>query len=206
MRRQTALDIVVSNISVRLQLYVIAGRYTQAEADQIARNAASRLSKVTADDLPKPPAQMDRNDWARVGKAILDAAEMDLKLPAPGDPGAGPVGSTSPSPPAPTAGGAGQKPPASPTVAAPGDPDPPRRVTHDKHHQNSESPEPANAQELFDNAIVDKKGVRWAIDANGTIHRFSKPRNGESHWNGSTAGNDPITMDIIPIYIRRALK
>jgi len=80
------------------------------------------------------------------------------------------------------------------------------RVTNPKHHPNSASPEPTNAQELFDNSIVDSKGVRWAKDADGTIHRFSKPSNGQSHWNGSTGGADPIRLEDIPIAIRRALR
>jgi hypothetical protein len=82
----------------------------------------------------------------------------------------------------------------------------PRRVTNPKHNANSNSPEPANVQELFDRSIVDQNGVRWAKDADGTIHRFSRPSNGESHWNGSTAGNKPIRMNNIPIEIRRALQ
>ncbi|HTD23493.1 MAG TPA: RHS repeat-associated core domain-containing protein [Terriglobales bacterium] len=82
----------------------------------------------------------------------------------------------------------------------------PKRVTSPKHHPNSKSPEPNNVQELFDKSIPDDSGVRWAKDADGTIHRFSAPSNGETHWNGSTAGADPIRMDDIPIEIRRALK
>lgn len=81
-----------------------------------------------------------------------------------------------------------------------------RRVSNPKHNPNSASPEPQNVQELFDRSIVDKKGVRWAKDSDGTIHRFSKPSNGESHWNGSTKGPKPIRMEDIPIEIRRALQ
>ncbi len=80
-----------------------------------------------------------------------------------------------------------------------------KRVSNPKHNQNSKSPEPKNAQELFDRSIADNKGVRWAKDSDGTIHRFSAPSNGESHWNGSTAGSDPIRENNIPIEIRRAL-
>jgi hypothetical protein len=79
-------------------------------------------------------------------------------------------------------------------------------VTNSKHHRNSSSPEPANAQELFDRFIPDSTGVRWAKDANGIIHRFSAPSNGESHWNGSTGGIDPIMEDNIPIEISKALQ
>ncbi len=83
---------------------------------------------------------------------------------------------------------------------------PPKRVTHSKHHAGSASPEPPNVQELFEKSIVDKRGIRWAKDENGIIHRFSKPSNGETHWNGSTAGSDGIRLSDIPIEIRRALQ
>jgi RHS repeat-associated protein len=91
------------------------------------------------------------------------------------------------------------------STGQPGESDFPERVTNPKHHPNSASPEPTNAQELFDNSIVDNNGVRWAKDTDGTIHRFSKPSNGQSHWNGSTGGTDPIRLEDIPIAIRRAL-
>jgi hypothetical protein len=46
-------------------------------------------------------------------------------------------------------------------------------VSNDKHHPNSESPEPKNAKELCDEAIKDSKGRWWAKDADGLIHRFA---------------------------------
>jgi len=65
----------------------------------------------------------------------------------------------------------------------------PKRVTNKKHHPNSKSPEPKNVNELFNKSVADPKtGARWAKDADGTIHRFSPPSNGSTHWNGSTAG------------------
>jgi len=82
----------------------------------------------------------------------------------------------------------------------------PKRVTNPKHHPNSESPEPSNAQELYDKSIEADNGTRWAKDADGTIHRFSKPSNGESHWNGSTEGAKPIRSENIPPEIRKVLK
>jgi hypothetical protein len=82
---------------------------------------------------------------------------------------------------------------------------PSRRVTNPKHHPNSKSPEPPNADELFNKSIVDKHGVRWAKDADGITHRFSKQSNGESHWNGSTFGPKGIRPDDIPNDIRNAL-
>jgi hypothetical protein len=82
----------------------------------------------------------------------------------------------------------------------------PKLVSNPKHHPGSVSPEPSNVQELFDKSIADESGVRWAKGEDGTIHRFSKPSNGETHWNGSTAGVDPIRAEDIPIKIRRGFK
>jgi hypothetical protein len=82
----------------------------------------------------------------------------------------------------------------------------PKLISNPKHNQNSNSPEPKNTQALFDKSIVDSNGVRWAKDSNGVIHRFSKASNGECHWNGSTAGKNPIQMRNIPSDIRKALK
>jgi RHS repeat-associated protein len=72
-----------------------------------------------------------------------------------------------------------------------------------KHHPNSKNPEPKNAKDLFEKARIDGKGVRWAVDENGNIHRFSADSNGFSHWNGSTADAVPIREESIPIEIRR---
>jgi len=82
----------------------------------------------------------------------------------------------------------------------------PKRVTNPKHHRNSNSPEPENVDDLFDKSIADREGRRWAQDEDGVIHRFSKPSNGETHWNGSTAGEDPIRMENIPIEVRRQFR
>lgn len=65
--------------------------------------------------------------------------------------------------------------------------DRPTRISSPKHHKNSVSPEPKNVEKLYENSVVDKTGVRWEKDTAGTIHRFSRPSNGETHWNGSTA-------------------
>jgi RHS repeat-associated protein len=83
---------------------------------------------------------------------------------------------------------------------------PPKRVTNPKHHQNSNSPEPKNVDDLFDKAVADSEGRRWVKDEDGIIHRFSKPSNGETHWNGSTGGEDPIRTESIPVEIRRQLR
>ena len=80
------------------------------------------------------------------------------------------------------------------------------RVTNPKHHKNSNSPEPNNVDDLFDKSVADNQGRRWVKDEDGVIHRFSKPSNGETHWNGSTSGVDPIRHESIPIEIRRLLK
>jgi RHS repeat-associated protein len=82
----------------------------------------------------------------------------------------------------------------------------PTRVTNKKHHPNSESPEPKNVEQLYKDSVVDKKGVRWTKDADGIIHRFSKPSNGQTHWNGSTGGTNPIRPGDIPREIRKLFK
>jgi RHS repeat-associated protein len=82
----------------------------------------------------------------------------------------------------------------------------PKLTSNPKHNPNSASPEPNNVKDLFDQSIEDSRGVRWAKDSDGTIHRFSRPSNGETHWNGSTAGPNAIREGDIPVEIRRALK
>ena len=82
----------------------------------------------------------------------------------------------------------------------------PKRITNPKHNPNSASPEPANVDELYDESIEDKGGTRWAKGKDGVIHRFSRPSNGETHWNGSTEGPNGIREQNIPNAIRRLLK
>ncbi|GAB3353478.1 RHS repeat domain-containing protein [Lysobacter tyrosinilyticus] len=86
------------------------------------------------------------------------------------------------------------------------DGDRPKLTHNQKHHPNSASPEPRNVRELYARSIQDRSGVRWVKDQNGTIHRFSRSSNGETHWNGSTAGSDPIQMRNIPNEILKQLK
>jgi RHS repeat-associated protein len=82
-----------------------------------------------------------------------------------------------------------------------------RRVTNPKHNKNSTNPEPKNAEELWQKSVPDTNGRRWAKDADGNVHRFSKESNGESHWNGSTSTPvDPINVRDIPNEILKALK
>jgi RHS repeat-associated protein len=83
--------------------------------------------------------------------------------------------------------------------------DKPRLVSNPKHHPNSKSPEPKNVSQIYKRSIADRSGVRWAKDENGVIHRFSRPSNGETHWNGSTAGHDPIQARNIPNEIVKRL-
>jgi hypothetical protein len=84
-------------------------------------------------------------------------------------------------------------------------PSKPRLVTNLKHNPKSASPQPTDVQELYSRSIEDVQGVRWAKDDKGVIHRFAAPRNGETHWNGSTAGADPIQERNIPPPIKDAL-
>lgn len=85
-------------------------------------------------------------------------------------------------------------------------PSSPVLVTNPKHHPNSRSPQPTNVAELYRNSIADPSGVRWSIDQNGVIHRFSAPSNGQTHWNGSTAGPRAIQERNIPNDIRQQLR
>ncbi|WP_221262863.1 RHS repeat-associated core domain-containing protein [Sphingomonas kyeonggiensis] len=75
---------------------------------------------------------------------------------------------------------------------------PAERESNPKHHKNSQSPEPENVRELYSKSVQDKSGVRWTRDSDGVFHRFSRPSNGKTHWNGSTSGNDPIQLRNIP--------
>ena len=78
----------------------------------------------------------------------------------------------------------------------------PERITNPKHHIHSRSPEPRNVDELFQNSVRADDGTRWVQDSDGTLHRFNAPSNGQTHWNGSTAGRDPIQSRNIPPEIR----
>lgn len=82
----------------------------------------------------------------------------------------------------------------------------PIRVTNNKHHPNSKSPEPSNVDDLYNDSVCAENGTRWAIDENGDLHRFCKPSNGEVHWNGSTAGKDPICSNDVPKEIKRCFQ
>ncbi|NIJ64635.1 RHS repeat-associated protein [Sphingomonas leidyi] len=75
---------------------------------------------------------------------------------------------------------------------------PAERESNPKHHKNSSSPEPENVRELYSKSAPDKSGVRWTRDSDGVFHRFSRPSNGKTHWNGSTAGDNPIQLRNIP--------
>lgn len=44
--------------------------------------------------------------------------------------------------------------------------------------------------------------TKWYKDKNGIIHRF-QGQNNKFHWNGSTAGENPISPNDIPIEIKR---
>jgi len=59
--------------------------------------------------------------------------------------------------------------------------------------------EPRNSLELFNNSIPDptNQGVRWSVDVDGGVHRFSgKGGDGTYHWNGSTSDDrNPIPQN-----------
>jgi RHS repeat-associated protein len=75
----------------------------------------------------------------------------------------------------------------------------PTLVHNEKHHMNSESPEPDNVEELYETSVYDSKNDCWySIDQNGDIHRFSKNSNGTTHWNGSTATSRGLHSSKMP--------
>ena len=75
-----------------------------------------------------------------------------------------------------------------------------------KHHKNSKSPKLQNAKDMFNHSIDDPRpnrcNTKWYKDKNGIIHRF-QGQNNTFHWNGSTAGENPISPNDIPIEIKR---
>ncbi|MCQ2993172.1 DUF637 domain-containing protein [Pseudomonas syringae] len=68
--------------------------------------------------------------------------------------------------------------------------------------------EPLNSIELFSQSIPSSKSfgnkeVRYAVDKNGSIHRF-EGTNGEYHWNGSTGDiNNPLKGRYVPNDIQK---
>ena len=66
--------------------------------------------------------------------------------------------------------------------------------------------EPRNSLDLFNQSIASPKDptVRYSIDAQGNINRFSSDGNGRFHWSGSTGdASAPLNPNPIPIEIRR---
>jgi hypothetical protein len=190
------------------------GLLPQADADKILHEANEPSVSGTDSGFDSIAAAENKllvaaAKFAASKKAELEAERQAIPNTPPAE-GKSAAPTPTPSPGSSGAGGTGNKPPTNVATGGGGDDDDndkvPRRATNPKHHPNSDSPEPSNVQELFDNSIADASGVRWAKDQNGVIHRFTRPSNGESHWNGSTAGPNPIQQQNIPSAIRRALR
>ena len=84
----------------------------------------------------------------------------------------------------------------------------PKLVRNPKHHPNARgdaSPEPSDAEEVFKNAIEGPDGCWYGKNAQGEIYRFSRPSNGETHWNGSSSGPNAIRPNNIPASVKRSL-
>ncbi|WP_240153692.1 VENN motif pre-toxin domain-containing protein, partial [Erwinia amylovora] len=70
--------------------------------------------------------------------------------------------------------------------------------------------EPQNSLEIFEKSIPStkkygNKEVRYAIDQNGSVHRF-EGTNGEYHWNGSTGDKkNPLNKNDIPNEVKKQL-
>ena len=66
--------------------------------------------------------------------------------------------------------------------------------------------EPRNSLDLFNSSVPAGDGVRYAIDSDGNINRFSSDGNGVYHWSGSTGdASAPLNVSKIPIEVRRSL-
>jgi filamentous hemagglutinin len=66
--------------------------------------------------------------------------------------------------------------------------------------------EPKNSLDLFNSSVAGGDRVRYAIDSNGNINRFSTDGNGVYHWSGSTGDpSAPMNASNIPIEVRRSL-
>jgi len=66
--------------------------------------------------------------------------------------------------------------------------------------------EPRDSLELFNQSVPSPKDptVRYSIDVQGNINRFSSDGNGKFHWSGSTGDSSaPLNPNPIPIQIRR---
>jgi len=66
--------------------------------------------------------------------------------------------------------------------------------------------EPRDSLELFNQSVPSPKDptVRYSIDVQGNINRFSSDGNGKFHWSGSTGDSSaPLNPNQIPIQIRR---
>jgi hypothetical protein len=81
---------------------------------------------------------------------------------------------------------------------------PPYRANEAHNPNNSrKTPEPPDAQGVYDKAIRDTKGRYWGQGANGEIYRFSSDNAGGYHFSGMTGGSNGIRLSDIPIDIRR---
>ncbi|MCA9290145.1 MAG: hypothetical protein KDA25_03390 [Phycisphaerales bacterium] len=77
-----------------------------------------------------------------------------------------------------------------------------------KHHQNARgkaSQEPADAADVYKDAIKGKDGNWYGKNQNGDVYRYSRPSNGKTHWNGSTSGPNAIPKHRIPNNVKKSL-
>jgi len=51
--------------------------------------------------------------------------------------------------------------------------------------------EPRNSLDLFGDSVLGKNGNRYALDSDGSLHRFADSNDGSWHWNGSTGQSSP---------------
>ncbi|MCK6591798.1 MAG: hypothetical protein L6Q76_29965, partial [Polyangiaceae bacterium] len=105
-------------------------------------------------------------------------------------------GSTRSQPPSNAGGGAGTKPVYKPNPAhSPGKPGfNPRKTI-----------EPSDAASVYKSAIQGSNGKWYGRAPNGEIYRFAPDNAGGAHFNGSTGGPNGLSLDDIPIAVRRTL-
>ena len=83
-----------------------------------------------------------------------------------------------------------------------------RLVENSKHHPNATgraTPAPKNQTALYERSVVGNDGERWALE-NGEYHRFSKPSNGNTHWNGCAGGPNGIKLGKVPNPVKKELR
>jgi cytochrome c553 len=84
----------------------------------------------------------------------------------------------------------------------------PKLTKNPKHNQNATgkaSPEPSDASKVYEDAVEGPDGNWYGKNENGDVYRYSRPSNGETHWNGSSSGSNAIRSNNIPNIVKQTL-